>query len=153
LTPSLPTIGLGPGLTTAAAAEIAIHGWIVESVHSKETLPIGSHSTIYGLAYKGGPPTLSAFVVALVLTLAALVWRFLSYSYGDPRRSRALIAIGLALSLAAYCKYEAIFNLTLPCLFLFTWIGASLGVSHVPKPNDGGMFAPSPKLEETHDSV
>jgi hypothetical protein len=87
LTPSLPTIGLGPGLTgTAAAAEIAIHGWIVDSVHSKETLPIGSHSTIYGLAYKGGPPTLSAFVVALVLTLAALVWRFLSYSYGDPRQ-------------------------------------------------------------------
>jgi hypothetical protein len=102
------------------------HGWIGESVHNKETLPIGSHSTIYGLAYTGGLPTLAAFVFAMTFTLLALVWRFLRLDYEDPRRSGALVGVGLALCLAAYCRYEALFNLTLPCLFLFTWIGACL---------------------------
>jgi hypothetical protein len=102
------------------------NGWIGESVHAKETLPIGSHSTIYGLAYTGGLPTLAAFVFAMSSTLLALAWRFLRLAYDDPRRSGALVGLGLGLCLAAYCRYEALFNLTLPCLFLFTWIGACL---------------------------
>jgi O-antigen ligase len=102
------------------------HGWIGDSVHRTETLPIGSHSTIYGLAYTGGLPTLAAFVFALSITLLALAWRFLRLDYDDPRRSGALVGLGLGLCLAAYCRYEALFNLTLPCLFLFTWIGAGL---------------------------
>jgi hypothetical protein len=110
------------------------HGWIGDSVHPKEMLPIGSHSTIYGLAYTGGLPTLLAFAFALLLTLSALAWRFLRLSSDDPRRSRALVGVGLALCLAAYCRYETLSNLTLPCLFLFTWIGACLG-SHDPKWN------------------
>ena len=102
------------------------HGWIGDSVHRKETLPIGSHSTIYGLAYTGGLPTLAAFLFAMSMTLLALAWRFLRLAYDDPRRSSVLVGLGLALCLAAYCRYEALFNLTLPCLFLFTWIGACL---------------------------
>ena len=102
------------------------NGWIRKSVHAKETLPIGSHSTIYGLAYTGGLPTLAAFVFAMSSTLLALAWRFLRLAYDDPRRSGALVGLGLGLCLAAYCRYEALFNLTLPCLFLFTWIGACL---------------------------
>ena len=102
------------------------HGWIGESVHRTETLPIGSHSTIYGLAYTGGLPTLAAFVFAMAMTLLALAWRFLRLAYDDPRRSGALVGLGLGLCLAAYCRYEALFNLTLPCLFLFTWMGACL---------------------------
>jgi hypothetical protein len=102
------------------------NGWIGDSVHNKETLPIGSHSTVYGLAYTGGAPTLAAFVFAMALTFIALVWRFLSYDFDDPRRSGALVAIGLILCLLSYCRYEALFNLTLPCLFLFTWLGATL---------------------------
>ncbi|SFK74668.1 O-antigen ligase family protein [Methylocapsa palsarum] len=102
------------------------NGWIGDSVHNKETLPIGSHSTIYGLAYTGGAPTLAAFVFAMTLTFVALIWRFLSYDFDDPRRSGALVAIGLILCLLSYCRYEALFNLTLPCLFLFTWLGATL---------------------------
>jgi hypothetical protein len=105
------------------------HGWIGESVHRREVLPIGSHSTIYGLAYTGGLPTLAAFVFALSVTLTALAWRLLRLRYGDPRRSRMLVGLGLALSLAVFCRYETLSNLTLPCLFLFTWIGACLGGS------------------------
>jgi hypothetical protein len=40
-----------------------------------------------------------------------------------------LVGLGLALSLATFCRYETLSNLTLPCLFLFTWIGACLGGS------------------------
>ena len=109
------------------------NGWIGDSVHRKETLPIGSHSTIYGLAYTGGAPTLGAFVFALLLTLAALTWRFFRLAYDDPRRSGALVGLGLGLCLAAYCRVEALFNLTLPCLFLFTWMGACLS-SEEPAP-------------------
>jgi O-antigen ligase len=105
------------------------HGWIGDSVHRREVLPIGSHSTIYGLAYTGGLPTLAAFFFALSITLAALTWRFMRLAYGDPRRSRMLVGVGLALSLATFCRYETLSNLTLPCLFLFTWIGACLGGS------------------------
>jgi hypothetical protein len=109
------------------------HGWIGDSVHRKETLPIGSHSTLYGLAYTGGAPTLAAFVFALSLTLAALAWRFFSLAYDDPRRSAALVGLGLGLCLAAYCRVEALFNLTLPCLFLFTWMGACFSSGASPR--------------------
>jgi hypothetical protein len=103
------------------------HGWIGDSVHRTEMLPIGSHSTIYGLAYTGGLPTLLAFVFALSSTLLALAWRFMRLAYDDPRRSRALVGVGLGLCLSTFCRYETLSNLTLPCLFLFTWIGACLG--------------------------
>ncbi|SFK51658.1 O-antigen ligase family protein [Methylocapsa palsarum] len=105
------------------------HGWIGESVHKREVLPIGSHSTIYGLAYTGGAPTLAAFFFALAATLAALAWRLRRLAYGDPRRDRMLVGLGLALCLAIFCRYETLSNLTLPCLFLFTWIGACLADS------------------------
>jgi hypothetical protein len=110
------------------------HGWIGESVHAKETLPIGSHSTIYGLLYTGGAPTFAAFAVAMLLTFAGLVWRYVSIGANDPRRSHLLVGVGLALCLAAYCRYEALFNLTLPCIFLFSFIGAALATPH-PTPN------------------
>jgi len=118
------------------------HGWIGESVHRKETLPIGSHSTIYGLAYTGGLPTLAAFVFAMGMTLLALAWRFLRLAYDDPRRSGALVGLGLGFCLAAYCRYEALFNLTLPCLFLFTWMGACLKSDE--DVSAGGAAAASP---------
>jgi hypothetical protein len=120
------------------------HGWIGDSVHRKETLPIGSHSTIYGLAYTGGLPTLAAFAFALLFTLAALAWRFFRLAYDDPRRSGALVGLGLGLCLAAYCRVEALFNLTLPCLFLFTWVGACLG-------SDGSARTIVPVTDEQHD--
>jgi hypothetical protein len=102
------------------------NGWIGDSVHRTENLPIGSHSTIYGLAYTGGLPTLAAFLFALSLTFSALAWRFMCFAHSDPRRNCALVGVGLALCLAAFCRYETLSNLTLPCLFLFTWIGACL---------------------------
>jgi len=48
------------------------NGWIGESVHVSEDLPIGSHSSVYGLLYTGGLLTFAAFVVALAVTGSAL---------------------------------------------------------------------------------
>jgi O-antigen ligase len=121
------------------------HGWIGESVHPKELLPIGSHSTIYGLLYTGGLPTLAAFIVALSLTLSAIVWRYVSVGAQDRRRTGILMGIGVTLCLVMNCRYEALYSLTLPCLFLFTWIGACIGASeiapfHSPERRDFGVW-------------
>ncbi|SFK21879.1 O-antigen ligase family protein [Methylocapsa palsarum] len=102
------------------------HGWIGESVHSKENLPIGSHSTIYGLLYTGGAPTFAAFVIAMGAILFGLIRRYLTLRSDDPRRAHVVVAGGLFSCLALYCRYEALFNLTLPCVFLFVFIGAAL---------------------------
>lgn len=110
------------------------HGWIGESVHAKENLPIGSHSTIYGLLYIGGAPTFIAFVAAMASTFGALIWRYLTLPRAHARRPHILVAIGLALCLAAYCRYEALFNLTLPCVFLFVFIGAALAETEPAQP-------------------
>lgn len=118
------------------------YGWVGESVHRIETLPIGSHSTIYGLLYTGGLPTFLAFAVAMLITFVAILWRVLTCDSGaSSRRNELLVGLGLVLCLAAYCPYEALYNLTLPCLFLFTWIGGCLDVRR----HSGGVFALSPR--------
>jgi hypothetical protein len=110
----------------ALQSPIIGHGWIGESVHLKEVLPIGSHSTVYGLLYIGGIPSFFTFVVAMLLTFTALGQRLLSSRANDPRRTRILVGLGLTLCLTMYCPYEALFSLTLPCLLLFTFIGGCL---------------------------
>ncbi len=87
---------------------------------------IGSHSTIYGLLYTAGVPGIVAFIVAIAVTLAALLTRLMSLERGSVDHDVVLIGIGLVLCLALYCKFEAIYSLTIPCIVLFVWIGACL---------------------------
>ncbi len=101
------------------------HGWIGESVHPKEELPIGSHSTIYGLLYTGGLPTFLAFVVAMTATFLVQIGRWI-YASTDDRRARIEVGVALTLCLLAFSPFEQIFSLTVPCLFMFLWIGACL---------------------------
>ncbi len=105
------------------------NGWVGESVHAKESLPIGSHSSIYGLAYTGGAPTLAAFCVALALTVLGLLYRYVTLPNDDPQKQKTLSALALGLCLVMYSPYEALYNLTAPCLYLFTWIGACLAAA------------------------
>jgi len=104
------------------------HGWIGESVHPKEELPIGSHSTIYGLLYTGGLPTFLAFVVAMTTTLLVQIGRWLA-ARTDDARARIEIGVALTLCLLAFSPFEQLFSLTVPCLFVFLWIGACVGQS------------------------
>jgi O-Antigen ligase len=102
------------------------NGWIGASVHPKEELPIGSHSTVYGLLYTGGAVTFGAFAFAMLTTLMVVGYKLLRTKFGTPERARLLTAFCLAVGLLLYCPYESLFSLTLPCLFLFTWIGACI---------------------------
>jgi hypothetical protein len=100
------------------------YGWIGPSVHPKEVLPIGSHSSVYGLLYTGGILTFGAFAFAILLTIVAASIRF--YSEKGERRDEAIVALLLTLTLLLFCKYESIFSITLPCSFIFVFIGGSL---------------------------
>lgn len=102
------------------------HGWIGESVHAKEELPIGSHSTIYGLLYTGGLPTFLAFVVAMTATLLVQIGRWVQ-ARTDDARARIEVGVALTLCLLAFSPFEELFSLTVPCLFIFLWIGACIG--------------------------
>ena len=119
------------------------HGWVGESVHRVENLPIGSHSTVYGLLYTGGLPTFLSFVAALSLTFVAVLIRLLGPAHHNGAGHReALVGLALVLSLAAYCPYEALYNLSLPCVFLFTWVGASIGCTRAAATSDQAMAQP-----------
>jgi hypothetical protein len=91
-----------------------------------EPIAIGSHSTTYGLLYTAGAPGLVAFVIAMLVTFLALLHRYLTTAAGS--RERRFIGAGLSLvaCLVLYCKFEALYSLTLPCIVLFAWIGACL---------------------------
>ncbi|HVJ42153.1 MAG TPA: O-antigen ligase family protein [Dongiaceae bacterium] len=99
------------------------NGWIGESVHRTENLPIGSHSTVFGLFYTGGIITFACFAIAMLVTIFALLYAVYRWRNDKPRQQSAIIGCCLWLSLLLYCPYESLFSLTLPCLYLFTWIG------------------------------
>lgn len=97
------------------------NGWIGESVHVSEDLPIGSHSSVYGLLYTGGLLTFAAFVVALAVTGSALA---AATAGRGGHRHRAAWAIFIATALLSYG--ESLFSLVLPCLPMFIWLGGAL---------------------------
>lgn len=111
------------------------HGWVGESVHPVESLPIGSHSTIYGLLYTGGAITFGCFVLAMGVTLVALL-RALYRAPDVPARRNAEIALCLWCVLLPTAAYESIFSLTLSCLMLFAWVGGVIeaAAGHAPTP-------------------
>ncbi|MDM9621957.1 hypothetical protein A6U87_20675 [Rhizobium sp. AC44/96] len=100
------------------------YGWIGPSVHPKEILPIGSHSTIYGLLYTGGVITLASFVIAIALTLASGLMRL--FDEAGERRDEVIVMLLLSLTLLFFCKYESLFSITLPCSYIFAFIGGAL---------------------------
>lgn len=100
------------------------YGWIGPSVHPKEMLPIGSHSTVYGLLYTGGLLTFGAFAIALGMTLLAGMIRLLSVP--AERRDEVIVMILLSGTLLIFCKYESLFSVTLPCSYIFAFIGGAL---------------------------
>ena len=105
------------------------HGWVGESVHRIEHLPIGSHSTVFGTLYTGGVPVFGAFVIAMLATLAAIVAAAAGTRDVDQRKDLA-VAFCLWVVLCMSSFYESLYSLTLPCFFFFVWIGATLGRGH-----------------------
>jgi len=100
------------------------YGWIGPSVHAKEVLPIGSHSSIYGLLYTGGILTFTAFAFAMIGTVSSSIIRLSTEN--KQRRDEMIIMVLLSLTLLLFCKYESLFSITLPCSFIFAFIGGAL---------------------------
>jgi hypothetical protein len=90
-----------------------------------EPIAIGSHATIYGLLYTAGLPGLVTFLTAISITLGALAARCARTASSEHRRI-SLVGLGLAVCLLIFCPFEALYSLTVPCIVLFAWIGASL---------------------------
>lgn len=124
------------------------NGWIGESVHRTENLPIGSHSTIYGVLYTGGAITMSCYVLAIGMTLAALIYAVHYWRSDKQRQQDAIIGLCLWLSLVLYCPYESLFSLTLPCLYLFIWIGGVIPAGHADKPSPSKLMRVSPVFRD-----
>lgn len=100
------------------------YGWIGPSVHPKEVLPIGSHSSVYGLLYTGGLLTFACFAIAMATTVLAGIIRLVRA--GPDRRDEAIVMLLLSLTLLFFCKYESLFSVTLPCSYIFAFIGGAL---------------------------
>ncbi len=108
------------------ASPVIGQGWIGASVHPKEDLPIGSHSTVYGTLYTGGILTFGTFVLAMALTAAAALRQVWQTARATPEHRRAEVGVALTACLVAYCPVESLFSLTLPCAFVFVFLGATL---------------------------
>lgn len=120
------------------------HGWIGASVHRIEDLPIGSHSTVYGLLYTGGVVTMTCFILAMTATLAALLYGLYQKRTDCSAFNDGLVSLSLFLTLLVFCPYESLFSLTLPVIYLFMWIGGAIpGGFDQSMPETGGAPIPS----------
>lgn len=102
-------------------APVLGHGWVGPSVHPVEELPIGSHSTFYGVLYTGGLVTFGALALATVGTVGACVTRGLS-----SRDPRAIAASAITVAIIVFAYGESLYSLVLPLMFVFLFIGGSL---------------------------
>ena len=102
------------------ASPVFGQGWIGESVHPIEDLPIGSHSSLYGTLYTGGATTLTCLAAAGAVTMALLMtraWR------GTPF---AAAGLSMAAALLMFAYGESLFSLVLPCTFMFLFMGGAM---------------------------
>jgi hypothetical protein len=96
------------------------YGWQGNILQDTIPLPIGSHSTIYGLLYTGGVLTLVPFLFAAV----ALGLKLLQNARTGSREEHSAFCIYIVL--IVMCYGECIFSFALPVFFAFLWIGAGL---------------------------
>jgi hypothetical protein len=112
---------LGYALSIAGFLESPVlgKGWVGPFVSSGIPLPVGSHSSFYGVLYTGGLVTFLLFIVALSTTLVML---FRRARHGPVQRTALLVALGLAL-----LSYgEGIYSFVLPCIPLLLLVGGAL---------------------------
>ena len=95
-------------------------GWPGELLSDDIPMPIGTHSSIYGLLYTGGLLTFIPFCLAMGWTLIVLFRQ----SASRTGHQRSALAIGVTLALLSYG--EGIYSFPLPTLFAFCWLGAAL---------------------------
>jgi hypothetical protein len=63
-------------------------------------------------------------VIAITLTLASGAIRL--FCEEGERRDEVIVMLLLSLTLLFFCKYESLFSITLPCSYIFAFIGGAL---------------------------
>jgi hypothetical protein len=106
-----PMLGHGwPGALLTWDDSLSVYG-------TQSGAPVGTHSTISGLLYKGGLLTFTTFCIAFVLSAVTI----LPYVGRSPK-ARNAITIWLALALT--CIGEGFESLVLPICFVLIWLGS-----------------------------
>ena len=96
-------------------------GWIGGSVIPEVHLPIGSHSTFFGVLYQGGASTFACVALAGLATLFATVVN--AMRTGAPA---AAAGAGTMVALLMFSYGEGLSTLVLPMLAVFLFVGGSL---------------------------
>ena len=97
------------------------NGWPGGYISDTIPMPIGSHSSVYGVLYTGGLLTFLPLCLASAVTLIGLYHK----SFSGRPANRAGLSIAVALVLLAYG--EGIQSFALPAMFAFCWLGGALG--------------------------
>ena len=116
------------------ASPIFGHGWPGAYIHENIPMPVGSHSTVFGVLYTGGIVTIFFLMVALFYTLGKLY--MLAGRHGRIEKS-ALMAFFI---LTLLCYGEGIYTFVLPSLFVFCWIGGALAAHQSVKNTEPKIF-------------
>jgi hypothetical protein len=95
------------------------YGWQGDILDDYIPLPIGSHSTVYGLLYTGGVLTFAVYAIAVLL----LGFRLLTTARYGPKY-RAALSIFIVLIVMSYG--ECIFSFATPVAFVFFWLGSCM---------------------------
>lgn len=96
------------------------YGWPGEYVSETIPMPLGSHSTFYGLLYTGGVVTFSCFLIAM-LNLLIRVFRRGIYGSSDERA-----ALVIVISLVFFSYVEGIYSFAIPLFYVFFFIGTTM---------------------------
>jgi hypothetical protein len=100
------------------------HGWVGESVHRIQFLPIGSHSSFYGTLYTGGLLTFLPLLAAGLITLGFAVRSALQGAQSGAISAAVLIGLWII----AYG--ESLYSIVLCCVGIFLYVGSGLRPSH-----------------------
>ena len=104
------------------------HGWTALLPGLPIELAMGGSSSFYGLLYTGGLTTFSAFVIAMVITLIAMISAVTRVPEGSEAHRYAVAGCLLMLTLILFCWSESLFSATLPCVFYFVFIGGVIAI-------------------------
>jgi len=82
---------------------------------------------------------MTCFVLAMLTTFAAVLLGLYRQRGDAGAFNNGLVGLCLLLALVLFCPYESLFSLTLPVLYLFTWIGGAIpeGVARSAAEEDG----------------
>ncbi len=96
------------------------HGWPGPYLHPKIPIPLGSHSTFYGVLYTGGLITIVPLFLAAIVTVGRLFLR------AQDRGSHARVAFLIVFSLTVIAYGEGVYSFIIPVLPAFLWVGGTI---------------------------